>query len=250
MYADDLAIYSFAPDLQKAVDVINKDLLQLNIRYSELRLRLNARKSQVPVLSGEKSREAVDLAKTTAFCMLDGTILRYSDSVTYLGVKIDGSLSWNSQITSLRGKLGSSIRALKVLSATVLITHCKMLYHAFTESFLRYCSPVFSSSGITAGNGLQVLQNHALRAIYGLGRKTPMSEFWQKHSFMSVEQLWTLRLAEWVFRLRNCRHRITAYLVEMFPLKDHSRHHLRRTTKEVSWFELPFFATSFAQNCF
>ena len=87
-----------------------------------------------------------------------------TDSVKYLGVEIDGNLSWKSHIDYLSVKLSRANALLFKVSYLVNSSILRTIYFAIFESHLNYCSPVWSQNcnGI---NGLVVLQKKALRII-------------------------------------------------------------------------------------
>lgn len=155
LYADDLAIAFFEKDLDTTVGQMNNNIVMLQTPDSGIRLKLNAGKFQALILlnPGSKFRRRIDYEKENYPCVVNGIPLNYSTSVIFLRTKIDGGRSWYSQISSLRGKLGCSIRALKTLSATVLPVHCSMLHHALREPFSDTASQFFHLVQYHQGKG-------------------------------------------------------------------------------------------------
>ena len=88
-----------------------------------------------------------------------------TESVKYLGVKIDGSLSWKSHIDCLSVKLSRhNVLLFKIrnfVNSSILL---RTMYFAVFESLLNYCSLVWSQN-CNAINWLVILQKDALRII-------------------------------------------------------------------------------------
>ena len=79
------------------------------------------------------------------------------DSVKYLGVKIDGNLSWKSHIYYLSVKLSRANAFLFKIRSFVNSSIFRTIYFAILESHLNYCSLVWSQN-CNAINRLVVLQ--------------------------------------------------------------------------------------------
>ena len=59
----------------------------------------------------------------------------------------------------------------------------------------------------------------AIRALYHLKKNVSMTDFRLKAQILSVEQLWTLQMAAWNYRLRNFKESIPVYLRNFFVPK-------------------------------
>ena len=68
------------------------------------------------------------------------------DSVKYLGVKIDGNLSWKSHIDYLSVKLSRANAFLFKIRSFVNSSIFRTIYFAILESHLNYCSLVWSQN--------------------------------------------------------------------------------------------------------
>ena len=69
-----------------------------------------------------------------------------TDSVKYLGVKIDGSLSWKSHIDYLSVKLSTANALLFKIRNFVNSSVLRTIYFAIFESHLYYCCLVWSQN--------------------------------------------------------------------------------------------------------
>ena len=100
---------------------------------------------------------------------LNGKRLCTTNSVKYLGIKIDENLNWHEQINNAAVKLN---RANAMLSIVRLLVHKKTLkpiYHAIFESHSFHSCLVWAQN-INSIKGLYILLKKSLRLIYFLNR--------------------------------------------------------------------------------
>ena len=101
---------------------------------------------------------------------LDGEIklshkrLSPTDSVIYLGVKIDGNLSWKSHIDYLSVKLSRANGLLFKIRNFVNSSILRTIYFAIFESHLKYCCLVWSQNH-NAINRLVIIQKKLLEFL-------------------------------------------------------------------------------------
>ena len=87
-----------------------------------------------------------------------------TDSVKYLGVKVDGNLLWKSHIDYLPVKLSRANALLIKTRNLVNSSTLRTIYFAIFESHLNYCSLVWSQN-CNAINRFVVLQNELLELL-------------------------------------------------------------------------------------
>ena len=87
-----------------------------------------------------------------------------TDSVKYLGVKVDGNLLWKSHIDYLPVKLSRANVLLIKIRNLVNSSTLRTIYFAIFESHLNYCSLVCSQN-CNAINRFVVLQNKLLELL-------------------------------------------------------------------------------------
>ena len=112
-YADDLAIWSFAPSVPAAVEATQGTLFRLE-RWSEYWcLPLNPSKREASFFS-------VDLHQANFLpnLLLLGSGLRFNPTPTFLGVTFDCTLSFTKHVSSLKAKIFPRLKALRCISAS------------------------------------------------------------------------------------------------------------------------------------
>lgn len=130
LYADDLQIYFKAPPINLAdvIDTINADL---DLRFMAYGLKINPTKAQVIVGGSSKLIYKINWTiLPQVFC--GNTPIPFSDMVKNLGIYIDSTLSWGSQLQELSCKIFAASGSLRRLR-NLLPTFTKI---ALTQSLL------------------------------------------------------------------------------------------------------------------
>ena len=95
---------------------------------------------------------------------LNGKRLYPTDSVKYLGVKIDGKLNWKSHVNATATKLNRANAMLYKVRDFVTANILKSIYYALFESHTNYACIIWKQN-ISSINRLYILQKKALRII-------------------------------------------------------------------------------------
>ena len=95
-----------------------------------------------------------------------GTIVKRVQSAKYLGITIDGHLSWKYHIEDLSGKLSKTIQAFKIVSKHLNDKHRKALYFAYLFSRIQYGIELYSQCNAKELKKIQIKQNTALKVLY------------------------------------------------------------------------------------
>ena len=104
----------------------------------------------------------------------NGRLLRFCPTPTYLGVKLDRSLTFRHHLVALRKKLSSRVTLLRRLVGSRWGTGAKTLCIAtlsLVYSAAEYCAPVWCRSAHT--RLIDSVLNDALRIVTGCLRPTP-----------------------------------------------------------------------------
>ena len=97
LFADDTTILYSDPDLKNKVDLINKELEEVNNWFKANKLSVNASKTNCMVLgTPHKTSKTNDVN-----IILDGVTLERVNTTKFLGVIIDDNLTWKHHIDGL-----------------------------------------------------------------------------------------------------------------------------------------------------
>ena len=147
-YADDSTLFSICnrpSDREYVAQSINRDLEQISLWCDRWMMKLNPSKTKTLIISRSRTVSPVhgDL-------ILNGTILKVSDSLVILGVNLDSKLTFEYQIKSVVSSAARSRgivrRATKILVTKEVLKTC---FRAYVLSRLEYCAPTWCSAAKT-----------------------------------------------------------------------------------------------------
>lgn len=169
MFADDAQIYfndkSFAID--RIADCVNKDLINVWNWAARNKLTLNAKKSNCILFSTSNTEF---LRNSLPPIVLNGATIPISNTVKSLGVMLDSTLNWESQITTICGRIYAGLRSLySTISYTTLNLRIKLVKSLLIPHFI-YCSSIMGSLGSGVFQKLRCSYYSCLRYIYNKKR--------------------------------------------------------------------------------
>ena len=107
----------------------------------------------------------------------DSGVLNFDPNPTYLGVKLDRSLTYKSHLTKLKCKISARVALIRRLASTnwgASFRTLKTSVMALALSAAEYCAPVWTQSAHT--RGVDVPLHDALRLISGCIRSTQLCQ--------------------------------------------------------------------------
>lgn len=151
----------------------NKSYLELDIKsnilvnnviqfYNENYLTVNSQKSVVINFTHQKKTNfGINI-------FTDEHVLENKLVTKFLGLTLDGNLSWNDHINILCVKLAQSIFVLRRLKKFCSVETLKVVYYALFHSKLSYCIEIWGGTSKKNITDVLLLQKKAIRAICGL----------------------------------------------------------------------------------
>ena len=168
-YADDLALLHSSGNWKDLEGTLSQDMSTLSAYLQTWRLKLSHTKT-VTTAFHLNNREA----KRELKVYNNSRLLPFCPTPTYLGVKLDRSLTFRHHLVALRKKLSSRVTLLRRLvgsgwgagAKTLRIATLSLVY-----STAEYCAPVWCRSAHTPL--IDSVLNDALRIVTGCLRPTP-----------------------------------------------------------------------------
>lgn len=198
-YADDTTVlFQVRKDnVRHAVDLFNKYLAYIYDTFRAFMLSVNVNKTKLIYFRSGHCQ--IDLPRNGF--VLNGEVLPFSQTCDALGLTFSADLKWmeHFNMTSRRCyRIISTIARLRQLghSKNLLIT----IYKALFEPVLFYGLPIW---GTTYGNVLrkfQVVQNDAIRAIYGVGRHESVRFIFAQERLLTVKSMAKYRIGLLMFK--------------------------------------------------
>ena len=133
---------------------------------NEFFLRLNASKTKIMVIAPSSVKCEIPINGT----VIDGECIRFVDKAKNLGVILDSELSFSLQINKVVSSCLQTIRNISRIRKFLNEQQLKTLVSTLVFSKLDYCNSLYFGLNAQSINKLQVVQNSALRVIYGINR--------------------------------------------------------------------------------
>ena len=169
-YADDLALFHSSGNWKDLEGTLSQDMSTISAYLQTWMLKLSHTKT-VTAAFHLNNREA----KRELKVYNNGRLLPFCPTLTYLGVKLDRSLTFRHRLVALRKKLSSCVTLLRRLVGSGWGSGAKTLRIAtlsLVYSTAEYCAPVWYRSAHT--HLIDNVLNDALRVVTGCLRPTPM----------------------------------------------------------------------------
>ena len=160
IFADDAMIYSFGYDIKETEANLQSALDSLAPWYRAN--RLNTNKSAV-MLVGKHSQ----VHDTIISININDVPLEQVNVTKYLGVLVDGSLSWDNQCDNLCSRIAGKIAVLRRLRSFAKPNTLKFLYEKTIQPVMDCVWSVWSNTKKGNIDKLQRAQNYAARIISG-----------------------------------------------------------------------------------
>ena len=207
-YADDLPLLHSSGNWKDLKGTLSQDMSTLSAYLQTWRLKLSHTKT-VTAAFHLNNREA----KRELKVYNNSRLLPFCPTPTYLGVKLDRSLTFCHHLVALRNKLSSRVTLLRRLVASGWDAGAKTLRIAtlsLVHSTAEYCAPVWCRSAHT--RLIDSVLNDALRIVTRCLRPTPTDHLpvlsstsqlsfadWERHSPWLTVDLWTPIISCMVF---------------------------------------------------
>ena len=139
--------------------LVNADLKHLVHWLNANKILLHVKKTEMVIFKSKQKRFEGDLK-----IKLCGKRPYSTESVKYLGVKIDTNLNWEYHVTDLSIKLNRAIVLLFKIGKYVSLKILRSIYFAIFDSYLSYCCLVWAQNSSTIQR-IVILQQKAVRII-------------------------------------------------------------------------------------
>jgi retron-type reverse transcriptase len=197
LYADDLQIYTVGlGNLQQAISRVNSDLIGIRQWTDVNSLKLNASKTQGIIFSRSDLTAGADPIK------VGGDTIPYSSSVRNLGLFVDYSLSWESQVSRVVSRVYGTLRLLSRFRNSMSMDLRMYLVRSLVIPIFLYSDVVyFPSLTNVAFRRLELAFNACIRYIFNLRRFDHISELEGEILGCGLFTYLEIRLAVFIHRI-------------------------------------------------
>ena len=140
-FADDTNLLCLSNSIKKLNKLVNADLKHIVNWLNANKISLNVKKTEIVIFKSKQTKLEGDLK-----IKLCGKRLYPTESVKYLGVKIDTNLSWQYHVNDLSIKLNRANAFLSKIRKFVSLKILRSIYFAIFDSYLPYCCLVWAQN--------------------------------------------------------------------------------------------------------
>ena len=217
-YADDHAIYNsflaskHSGEEEKTLKKQQKCLLSVKDWMQQNRLKMNDEKTEC-MLVGHHSQ--LSKCKSTHI-MVDGTKVKMSDGIKYLGLWIDKEFTFKNHINNK-----SKVAALNLWNIRQLRKHlnndsCKTLVQALVMSHLDYGNAIFADLPASTLKPAQRIQNIAAKVVLGRHKHESATEALHDLHWLPIRQRCKFKLLLQVYK--SLHNQAPSYLRDLLVL--------------------------------
>lgn len=238
MYADDMVIMYSANNVESLLRNFQEDIMLIDDSLKSDNLTINTNKSNYIIFDKYNTINKTNLPN---IILNTGVISRVTET-KYLGLIIDEKLNWHSHINKIKNKVRPLIFAIKRLRNFLHEKAIWQVYNAHILSHFNYLSPIWSNTTNTKLNELYILQNKAIKAMYGYSRLHPTISLYTDHtSIMPLKKIFMIRLITLIFQIKN------GYIKHNFELSYRNDVH-RYPTRQSDFINIDRWNTNTGQN--
>ncbi len=199
-YADDHQVYqSFTPvhEHTTLVDKVPSCLRKICDWMDKHFLQLNPGKTEI-IVFGTPTVLGKLVIKGT---ILDsGTCIRFSPVAKNLGFRLDERLSFNTQVMTLKSSCFLKLRSIAKMKSFLSPKQMTMLIQAVIISSLDYCNALYYGCNKSTIRQLQIIQNRCCRIIFGLKKRTDITDKLQSLHWLKIEERITFKILLLVYK--------------------------------------------------
>ena len=180
-FADDTNLLCLSNSIKKLNKLVNADLKHLVNWLNANKISLNVKKTEMVIFKSKQKKLEGDLK-----IKLCGKRLYPTESVKYLGVKIDTNLSWQYHVNDLSIKLNRANALLFKMRKYISLKILRSIYFAIFDSYLSCCCLVWAQNCSTIQR-IIILQKKPIRIINFQPRNVHNSPLFKQNSILKFQ---------------------------------------------------------------
>ena len=219
IFADDTRIYFDSDNLSTLQEIVNGELKKVRKWLEANILALNISKTNYVIFhSSAKSLNEFIRIK------LGSKVINCVQSIKYLVILVDATLSWKPQIMELSKKLARTTGIFYKIRHYVSSDTLKLLYYSLFYSFLSHGIPTWGLTHPTTLDPLFRVQKKVIRAITFSGKFDSSAPLFYSLKILKLPDVHKLKLLCFVFEYRNCfsLKPFDGYFIPLFSIHDHN----------------------------
>ena len=179
--ADDTNLLHFSKSVNELNKYINLDMKNLTGWLNANKISLNVKKTELVIFKHKKKK-----LECPVRIKLSRKRLYPSNSIKYLGVKIDENLNWKDHIHDIATRLNRANGLLFKIRNYVNFNTLKSIYFAIFDSHINYANLIWGQN-LNSAFRIVTLQKKAIRIINNQPRNSHSSLLFKKSNILKFE---------------------------------------------------------------
>uniref|UniRef100_A0A146M7M2 Reverse transcriptase domain-containing protein n=1 Tax=Lygus hesperus TaxID=30085 RepID=A0A146M7M2_LYGHE len=202
MYADDLQLYRSCEvsEIPQTVNKINQDLTKLASWCSNHGMQVNEPKTKVMVLGYTKILSKLNRL-TIPKVVYGATELEYVQKFKNLGIMIEDTLSWESQVSNMCNSVFKSLYQLRRVAADFPVQVRKQLAQSLILPIFDYAPVALCDLKSDDIDRLQKTQNAVVRFVLRVKMDEHITPYFKKLGWLKIAEKKKLQIAVMMFKI-------------------------------------------------
>ena len=167
----------------------------LSLWFQDNELDINISETKYVLINNKDTELANNLSLS-----INGNILEQVNEFQYLGITIDDSLNWSSQIENLKKKLNKSVYLFLNVKHEVSLPYLMTLYYANFYSHIKYGIIFWGhSNDVLVNQSLLKIQKKCLRTIFNKSDSDTCRPIFKDSEILTIVNLYILERCNFIF---------------------------------------------------
>ena len=197
-FADDSNMFLSGKDPDQLIKSMREETIKIVDWLRLNKLSLNLKKTHFILF--HKKRSNVSLSEDL---VIDGAKIDRVEKTKFLGVIIDQTLSFQSHINHIKGKISRGIGILYKCRPYINEETMKTLYHSFIYPYFTYCIEVWGNICPTHLDALVRIQKRAVRTIVGARKFEHSEPIFKKLKLLNLSEIYIYFVQLFMFRFHH-----------------------------------------------
>ena len=205
MYADDVACFSCAKNLNDLYLKFNDDLENISLWYNSNHLSINIDKSNYVIFTSRVMMSKINnlIDSTNLNLKINNNVFSRVNHAKYLGLTLSADLGWETHVDNILVKVNIQIGMLNRLKPfapkKILLTY----YYANIHSHIFYALPIWGVYYNNYLNNLVIAQKRAIRMVDKADYLASADPIFTKYNVLNFNKLWAHSTMCFVFNFLN-----------------------------------------------
>lgn len=185
LYADDSNLIISHKSLNEIEKISNENLISINNYFGNRKLLINTDKTSFMSFGTHKYKSDSQL-----MIKVHNTQIGKVNQIKFLGLTLDGSLSWDRHIQVIKKKISSGIYALKSISKFCNLETLKMVYYSHIHTHISFGVVLYGATSDINLQSILLLQKKAIRIMLNLQRQDSVKQIFSDLSIITIYGLY------------------------------------------------------------